>query len=213
MTIFQPRIGNVSTETLTLDELLAFGEHVKPIAQTAFSGGGSCNAGEWCRFCRAKAQCRARAARYLELEVRKDFLPPLISNEEVGEILAQARSLAKWVSDLEEYALSECLKGGIIPGWKAVEGRSVRAFANTDEAFKVLIEAGVEEAMLYERKPASLASVEKLIGKKRFGELLMSHVITPPGKPALVSETDKREAITASGTAAADFANNAGGQD
>lgn len=203
--IIQPRISNSSCFEIPLKDLLAFGEYVKPRAQLAFAGGGECTPGEWCRFCKVKATCKARSNNYLALEAHKDFAPKLLTNDEIGGILKRAQDLARWAADLEEHALSECLKGNTVPGWKAVEGRSIRAFKDMDLAFKELTAAGVEEAMLYERKPLTLASVEKLIGKPRFRELLIDHVHTPPGKPALVIESDKREAIQVNGTAAADF--------
>lgn len=193
--IVQPRLDTISEEVITVEELLAWGESIKPIAQTAFEGKGEYVSGDHCRFCRAKGQCRARAEFSLSLEEVHFMKPPLISNEEVGQILERAKNLAKWAADLEAYALAECLKGIEIPGWKAVEGRSTRQFTNQDEAFKVLTGAGYEEAMLYERKPLTLAATEKLIGKPKFAELLQGFINMPPGKPTLAPVTDKREAI------------------
>ena len=123
-------------------------------------------------------------------------MPPQISDAEVGEILTRAKTLKAWVSDLEDYALSALLQGADIPGWKAVEGRSNRAFTDVDAAFKVLVEAGYDEAILYERKPITLTAVEKLMKKAEFNDLLGSHIVKPPGKPTLATETDNREAIT-----------------
>lgn len=205
MTIAQPRLDTFSEWECSVDELLAWATFtVRPQAQLAFAGQGEFLAGEHCRFCRAKALCRARADAHTALEDFKPMLPPLITNEEVGQLLARSRDLAKWVADLEEYALKACLAGEQIPGWKAVEGRSTRQFTDMDKAFGVLKANGVEEAMLYERKPLTLAATEKLLGKKRFRELLTEYVTTPPGKPALAPSTDKREPITRA-TAADDF--------
>lgn len=195
LAIVQPRLDSISEYSMSVQDLLAWGESIKPIAIKAFKGEGEFVAGEHCRFCRAKATCRARSEYYLTLEGFQKMLPPLISNEEVGKILAQAQELAAWVKNLEDYALSECLKGNEIPGWKAVEGRSKRAFINTDEAFKVLITNGYDEKILYNREPLSLPKVEELLGKKAFNELLASHVNIPPGKPTLVPLSDKREPI------------------
>ena len=119
--------------------------------------------------------------------------PPLITSEEVGQILKRAQDLEAWVKNLEDYALSECLQGNDIPGWKAVEGRAVRQFINQDEAFKVLIDNGIEETMLYERKPLTLTETEKLVGKEKFKQLLTPYINVPQGKPSLVRVEDKRE--------------------
>jgi len=195
MVIVQPRLDSISEFKTNTGELQAWGESIKPIAQKAYAGEGEFVPGEHCQFCRAKALCRARADFYTGLEEFMLMKPPLISNEEVGQILERAQGLASWVKHLEEYALTECLAGNDIPGWKAVEGRSVRAFTNQDEAFKVLTSNGFEEAVLYNREPLSLAKVEELIGKKKFNELLATFVDKPPGKPTLAQLSDQREPI------------------
>ena len=197
MTIVQPRLSNISESIIPVKDLLQWAETIlKPNAERAFRGEGGFNAGEHCKFCRAKAQCRARAEKNMIVETAVKE-PALLSNEEIGELLKKAGDLAAWASDLESYALNAALKGDNIPGWKAVNGRSSRKFNDTDEVFKLLIEKEItEEALLYDRKPLSLTNVEKLISKKVFNEVLADHVITSPGKPTLVQDTDKREAIT-----------------
>ena len=204
MAIVQPRLDSISEYEIPIAELLDWGESIKPIAAKAFKGEGDFIVGEHCRFCRAKAQCRARSEYNLSLEGFNKMKPPLISNEEVGTILTLAQDLAAWAKNLEDYALAECLKGIDIPGWKAVHGRSTRSFTNTDEAFKAVIASGTPETMLYERKPLTLSAVEELLGKAKFKELLTPHVNTPPGKPTLALESDKREAIKRT-SAADDF--------
>ncbi len=199
--IVQPRLGEPSEWEIRVADLLAWAESIKPRAQMAYEGKGEFCAGEWCRFCRAKARCRARTKTMTALEAFGGMKPPLISNDEVGDILRRAQMLKAWVTDIEEYALSALLQGETIPGWKAVEGRSNRQFVDTDEAFKVLIGAGFDEALLYERKPIALTAVEKLTGKTKFAEILAPYVIKPPGKPTLAPETDKREAVTLNPTA------------
>lgn len=195
VSIVQPRLDSISEFELPVDDLLAWGESIKPTAQKAFAGEGEYVSGEHCRFCRAKATCRARMEFNMALEEFKQMVPPLISNEEVGQILERAQHLAAWVKKLEEYALAESLAGKEIPGWKVVEGRSTRQFTNMDEAFEVIKASGVDEVMLYERKPLTLSSVETLLGKPKFKELLANYVNKPSGKPTLVLASDKRETL------------------
>jgi hypothetical protein len=109
--------------------------------------------------------------------------------------------VAKWLKDLQDYALRSCLDGKEIPGFKAVEGRGSRDWTDQDEAFKALQGSGVPEAMLYERKPLTLAAIEKVVGKKEFAQVVGQYVQKNPGKPTLVPETDKRPAITSVDTA------------
>ncbi len=132
-------------------------------------------------------------------------LPPELTDSEVGEALALGQRLKAWLGDVEEYALGACLDGREIDGWKAVEGRSQRQWSDAGAAFEAARAAGVPEEMLYERKPVTLAGLEKIMGKKPFAEALGSYVATPPGKPTLVKADDRRPAITGRTTAAEDF--------
>lgn len=206
MHICQPRIGNLSEETLTIEELLAWGESIKPTAQQAFNGEGEFCPGDWCRWCLAKGVCRPRAFHQLALEEQaQKSQTNVLTPAEIGDVLLRGANLAAWLKDLEAYALGVCLDGGDIPGWKAVEGRSNRKFTDTDAAFKAAIAAGVDEDLLYERRPITLTETEKLL-KKDFVTILGTYVIKPPGNPTLVPESDNREAITGHPTAQEDFA-------
>lgn len=208
MAIFQPRIDNNSVWELPIENLKTWGETiVKPKAKLAHKGEGAFLSGEHCRFCRAKAQCRERSGVNTALEDFKKALPPLLSNEEVGEILVKAKDLAKWAKDLEAYALKACLQGEEIPGWKAVEGRSNRTFTDVDAAFKKLKEDGYKEELLYIKKPITLTETETLMGKAEFSDKLSDFVTKPPGKPTLAKISDTREPITLKNSAQDDFKN------
>ena len=210
MAIVQPRLENEASESeIFVAELMDWAENVvKPLAEKAYKGEGTYIAGNHCRFCRAKATCRERARMNLEASKFEMRAGALLSDTEVGEALKMAQDLAKWAEDLKEYALTESLKGKIIPGWKAVEGRSVRAFKDTDLAIKTIVDSGIDEALLYERKQLTLAQIEKLLGAKQFKELVGELVEKAPGKPTLLLETDKREKIVNRITAEEDFNDN-----
>lgn len=198
--IIQPRIDNVSEWTCTEEELLEFGSYVKERSALAIDGAGEFCPGEnQCRFCRARSRCAARAEHNVKLAFSPDLgkKPPLISNGQMGEYLRLGAGVAKWLSELKDCALAECLAGNEVPGWKAVEGRSTREWTDMDAAFEVLEKSGVTpEEMLWERKPLTLAQVEKMVGKRDFQDAVGSYVAVRRGKPALVQEADSREAIT-----------------
>ena len=200
MSIVQPRLPDGITEwEIPLEKLLETGEWIRERAQLAWKGEGEYHPDEkTCRFCKAKGRCRARAEKNLELAFApaKGKLPPLISNEEMGKYLLQGQDVAKWLSDLQDCALQECLAGRDVPGWKAVEGRGTRKWTDMDAAFGRLIESGINAAVLWERKPVTLAQIEKIVGKKDFAECVGEYVVKEPGKPALVQESDNRPAIT-----------------
>lgn len=215
MTIDQPRIQTEpSSETITVEDLLAWGESIKPVAAKAYMGLGAFFPGEHCRFCRGKAKCKARADQNTALEEFKDCVPqnaekpPLfgqgvLTDAEIGDLLVRGQELVKWYKDLEEYALGTILKGGTIPGWKAVAGRSNRTFTDTEAALSAAVAAGYDKSLLYDLKPKTLTELEKLMGKTEFADKLGSFVVKPIGKPTLALLTDKREAYN---PAAADFA-------
>lgn len=228
MSIDQPRLNSYSTDLITVDELLDWGNSIKPIAQKAFSGLGEFVPGEHCRFCRGKAQCRARANANSALEDFKgcvpaatiqpgEFVPqvhsyitpngnevhPLLTDAEVGDLLIRGQHLIQWYKDLEEYATKRLMDGKPIEGWKLVAGRSVRTFTDQDAAIQAVIAAGYDEALVYDRKPKTLSELEKLMGKAEFAEKIGSFVVKPLGKPTLALATDKREAYN---PAASDFA-------
>lgn len=203
MSIVQPRLADGDSKwDCNVDELLAFGEQASEKAVEALSGTGGFRPEEKaCRFCRARQQCRARADENVKLAFFTEKKPPLLMNEEVGRYLLQGEDVARWLKDLQEYALAQCLAGKEVPGWKAVEGRGSREWTNMDEAFKSLQDNGIDEALLWERKPVTLAQIEKLVGRKAFDTYVGGLVVKNPGKPALAKETDKREAITNTVTA------------
>ena len=203
--VVQPRLASLSEWETGADELLGWGASVlRPGAALAFEGKGAFAAGAHCRFCRAKALCRARAGSYMSLEPDKGRLPPLITDAEAGGLITRGRGLAAWLADLEEAALQALLAGREVPGWKAVEGRSVRAL-DADAAFPRLVEAGTDEALLYKRVPITLTEAERLLGRKAAGELLAPYVTKPPGKPTLAEASDRRPAIASRQTALEDF--------
>lgn len=200
MTIFQPRRDNVSTYTISKDDLLKWAEEVlAPTAQLAYTGKGEFKAGDHCQFCKVKATCRKRAEYNLEL-AKYDFeMPATLDDIEIAAILAKVDEMISWGNDIKEYALQQAQSGVHFDGWKIVEGKSNRKF--TDEAavvFKVK-DAGYDP---YEKKLLGITAMSTMLGKKKFEELLGELVYKPPGKPTLVPESDKRPAMN---TAIDDF--------
>jgi hypothetical protein len=97
---------------------------------------------------------------------------------------------------VEEYALQEAVKGTSWPGLKVVAGRSVRKIADAEKAQALLQDAGFgEDDILKPRELKTLTALEKLVGKKKFGELMGEVIDKPPGRPTLVDESDKRPAM------------------
>ncbi len=200
MTIYQPRRDNISTYELSKAELYRWANEVlKPTADLAFAGDGNFLCGEWCGFCKAKHDCRARADANMEL-ARYDFkLPPLLTDEEIEDILSKVDDLVAWAADIKEYALQQAISGKDWTGYKLVEGRSNRRYTNETVVADAVSRAGFDP---YERKVLGVTAMQKLLGKSRFDELLAAYIEKPQGKPTLVPEGDKRPAMN---TAKNDF--------
>lgn len=203
MSIVQPRIqSEPETWEIPENDLTRWAESfLKPMAQLAWEGKGQLNPGEkQCRWCKAKAQCRAWKDKYGPLAgfvaetIPEARDPRLLTNEEIGDWLTQVQGLAEYVKCLEEYAQQQLQSGTPVPGWKLVEGRSTRRFTDQDAAFRAMEASGIQEAMLYERTPISLTAAEKLLGKKHFAEVCGGYVEKPKGSPKLAPESDKRPA-------------------
>lgn len=196
MTIFQPRLSSISTWTISAEELYKWAEEVlKPKAELAAKGEGEFISGSWCRFCKARNTCRARAESFLEL-AKMEFQPPaLLSDEEVAEVMEKAAELSKWASDVMAYAQAEAIENGKHwNGYKLVEGRSTRRFIDEKKVEEAAKGAGYTD--IYNKSLITLTAFEKLMGKDTFKEVLGSYVTKPAGKLTLVPVSDKRPEVT-----------------
>ncbi len=203
MTIFQPRRDNVSSWSCSKAELLSWADTVlAPTAALAYEGKGEFRAGDHCQFCKVKATCRKRAEYNLELAKYDFAIPSTLDEIEIAAILPKIDQLISWGNDIKDYALARAQAGTHYEGFKIVEGRSNRKY--TDEALvaKIVGSAGYDP---YEKKLLGITAMSSLLGKKKFNDLLGSYIYKPPGKPALVLESDKRPAMN---TAADDFNDN-----
>ena len=193
MTIFQPRRANVSIWTITKSDLYQWAENtLRPAAELAFKGEGKYHSGDWCQFCKAKHECRARADEQMAL-MRYDLkMPPLLTDEDVEDILGRVDQLVSWAEDIKEYALQSALSGKQWLGWKLVEGRSNRRYVDETAVADAVTAVGLDP---FEHKLRGVTSMTSLLGRKRFDEMLGSLIEKPQGKPTLAPENDKRPAM------------------
>ncbi len=210
MTIYQPRMDNISTETISIAKLIAWGEEVREKAAIANDDKVTeCIAGDHCDsgFCRARAVCRSYAEKRQKLAVYDFKRPAKLSVEEIADIIDQADKISKWVKTVNDYALDQALNHGVeIPGFKLVEGRSNRKYAKDEsEIVAHLKSLGYQEDDIYTRSLKTISNMEKLLGKKTFNDVLGDYVVKPQGKPTLVHINDKRPAINSVNQATEDF--------
>lgn len=203
MSIFQPRRNNVDTFAINKDELLSWANEVlAPTAKLAYEGKGEFKAGDHCQFCKVKANCRKRAEHNLEL-AKYDFkMPATLDEIEIAAILPKIDLFISWANDIKDYALQQAQSGTHYEGFKIVEGRSNRKYTDESIVADTVTQAGFDP---FEKKLLGMTAMATLLGKKHFEELLGELIYKPPGKPALVPESDKRPAMN---TAINDFNEN-----
>ena len=198
MTIFQPRRENVSTWTIPSDELKEWAEkELKPKAQMAYNGEGEYVPGPHCQFCRAAVKCRARASEKLALAEHEFRMPPLLTDDEIEDILDKLPELTKWAEEIMAYATDAAVNHG--KQWtnhKIVEGRSVRKYKDEDLVAEAAKAHGFTD--IYRQSLITITDMQKLMGKQKFEEILGGLVIKPRGKPALVPSSDSRPAMNVS---------------
>ncbi len=198
MHIFQPRRENVSAWTISVDELKKWAENdLVPKAKLAFKGEGEYLPGDWCTFCRAAVKCRARADEKFRLAQSEFKLPPLLTDNEIEEILSKLSDLTKWANDIVAYATDAAVNHGKEwSGFKVVEGRSNRKYKDEDKIAEVAKANGYKD--IYRTSLITLTEMEKLMGKQKFKDILGDFIIKAPGKPTLVPLSDKRQALNVS---------------
>ena len=193
LSIFQPRLSNISTWKTSKKELLEWANEVLvPAANLAYKGEGIFRSGAYCKFCKVKAICKERSKEAYKM-LHDDFKDPnLLSDYEVEDILLKADDITAYLTDIKEYALTKALEGKKWVNFKLIEGRSNRKFSDEGAVVNILKENKVNP---YEPKLRSLSDIEKELGKNKLSELLGSLVTKPQGKPSLVLRSDKREEL------------------
>lgn len=204
LSIVQPRLEHFSTWEMSAEELKKWtAEVLEPGAKLALAGEGEYKAGDHCRFCKARFKCRARAEEYLKLAQMEFSEPPLLSDEEIAEVLSKADALKRWAEEIYTYAQNEAvINHKEWPGYKLVLGRSNRKYTDEEDVAEAAKKAGYTD--IYKQSLIGITEMEKLMGKKKFHEVLGALVYKPDGKVTLVPDSDKREAVKTA-TAEADF--------
>lgn len=209
MTICQPRLDSITSDIISVKDLLRWVEkEVVPAANLAWAGHGDFVSGDHCQFCKGAPRCPQLAADNLEMAKHDFVLPGKLSDAEIADILGKTEKLTKWAKAVGEYALSQALHKGVKwPGYKLVEGRSIRKITDQIKAAEIL-KGVVEEPLIYKPKQLlALGELEKLVGKKKLNEILEKVIEKPSGKPTLVLESDKRPELSSTASAARDFKN------
>lgn len=207
--IVQPRRDHISEWQTDVKSLMTFAAKATQSAEEALKPNAKRYPGEkQCQWCQAKATCPALKD-YTEqaLMVQFDDISPTalkpvdqLTDEQLTQALEAKKLIVGWLDAVEQRITDKLVDGEAFPGYKLVEGRSLRQWADEQIAIKTLSEQYNEE-QLYKKSFISPAQAEKLVGKKN-ATMLEELIVKPRGKPTLAPESDKRPAI---GATADDF--------
>ncbi|MCI9523564.1 MAG: DUF2800 domain-containing protein [Erysipelotrichaceae bacterium] len=191
--IFQPRKNNISTEEITVEELITWGETVvRPAAALADKGEGEFNPGEkQCKWCLARETCKARAKKNLKTFIDDGDDPSTMTLDDVAKVLPHIKEIEEWCKSIKSYALNRMLDGEHISGYKLVETSAKRKIVNEQGLIQELREHGYKDEDILELK--GIANLEKLVGKKDFAIISADHVEKPKGTPTIAPLSDKRK--------------------
>ena len=195
MVVVQPRLDHVSEWGVPSQFLLDWAEdELKPAAILAWEGKGNFKVGAHCRFCKVAPRCKALLNYAACLPEQKEGL---LTDEELAETLKKAGTIKSWIANLEAYALDRAMNGNPVPGFKVVEGRSLRQIPDQTAAIDALKKSGLsEDSYLRPRELKTISDLEKLLTKKGFNTILGAYVVKPQGKPTLVEDSDPRPAMS-----------------
>lgn len=204
LTIVQPRQERIDSWSISAEDLYIWGdEEVKPKAALAYEGKGEMKCGYWCKWCRVKPLCAKMAETNLELAKDEFKEPQLLSDDRLVEVFTQLPMLKDWAESVAEYLLKQAITGKEVPGYKVVEGRTQRKWADEAQVREILsVDHDPSEFMV--TKLAGIPAIEKLL-KKDFQPLLGDLVVIPQGSPTLVPLSDKRPAMNGLSQAKAEF--------
>jgi hypothetical protein len=197
--VVQPPLDHIDIYELSVESLLEFGERLRQATTLALSFPPPAYPGELqCRWCPARATCVPLEAHIRETLVGDfdlDMAPETVVADLDSEHLStrmQALELLKiWGAALEQEAFARLVAGGVVPGWKLVEGRTQRRWVDYDKALTVLSRL-FGKKQVTESKLLGIPAAQKLAGKERWPKLEEKLVVRPAGKPTLVRDADPR---------------------
>ena len=204
----------VKWHTMTPWQLRHWLDHVlRPAIAEAKSPHARAIPGEYqCRWCPAKSNCpeyrdKSLAVAKLEYKALVGNQTPVIPSpeemtpEQLADVYTKLPLLTDWIKHVQAVVASRLEKGKPVPGYKRVAGKNKRSWRDEEAAKQFLLDNTPNEVMeedMYS-KPTFLspAQAEKLIPRTSWKDL-SEFVELTPGKPAIVPESHKKEALTSS---------------
>jgi len=147
--------------------------------------------GDHCRYCPAKPICpqmTGAAERALKVQIKE------LDPAQIGEYLATADLVEKWIGDLRDLAHQILESGEPVLGYKLVPKRALRQWVDEDKAYAALTKLGVDREELVETALLSPAKVEKILKKSKLN-LPDDIVVAVSSGTTIAPESDPRSAV------------------
>jgi hypothetical protein len=205
--IVQPRAshrdGPVRRWTIKIDQLAEWEKKLKAAIERVFAPNAELKTGDHCRFCPAAALCPALKDKAFEtakmvfapVNVKEPPVlpaPAFLSEADLKIVLDSAPIIEAWLKAVESYVFDRAMEGKKFEGYKLVNKRSSRKFADAEEVEKAL--KPVFGDKIYSKPELlSVAQMEKALGKEG-KKILPQYVVSVAGGLTLAPEADKRPA-------------------
>ncbi len=203
-TIWQPRMNNLSEETLTRAQLLKWRDETRLVGELALTEDAPFGPSESaCRFCPIAGECGPRA-KYM---LAQDFGDPdILDGEEMAEAFSRTSELKKWIADIEDAALKRAYEeAGSVPGYKVVRSGGRRQIVNEKKAIGLLIDEGYMAGQVSHMKIATFGQLDKLVGAEKLQRVLGDTLGMSEGRLSLAKDSDPRPDADAVHDAKRDF--------
>ena len=191
--IIQPRYGHVDgpirhTE-YTIEETNEHGDIFFRSVEAAENPETQPNAGSWCKYCKARGNCRARLMRTLEIAYQNKPLNRL-SDEEIEFLMMEIPAAKTHLDEVEEEARKRALRGHQFNEFKLVDSRPRRKCTDEKKLIAAAKKAGVSKERLYSKSLKSHSAISKVLPEK----IVDKYYVRPPSSEILVPMSDKRVA-------------------
>ncbi|MGO1835527.1 MAG: DUF2800 domain-containing protein, partial [Actinomycetaceae bacterium] len=155
LSVYQPRIDNVSSMTTTARELVKWREKVvRPVAKQALTDFAPVRPSETaCRWCPVAGSCEVRAEYMMAQDF--EFAPGLMDAERLAAALGSLSDMENWAKAVR----LEAMRRDYVPGWKKVRSTPRRQIRDSEAALDVFVDAGLDIDQVSERKLKAIGTL------------------------------------------------------
>jgi len=186
--IVQP--PSVKRWVTTVERVKIFENNLVASVKESQKANAGLSVGDHCRWCAAKPIC-PKMTGAVDRALKDQIMS--LDADMIGGYLKNCDLLEQWITDLRALAHQMLEADKPVPGWKLVNKRATRQWANEDQATDVLAKV-IPEAELYVTKLITPAVAEKVL-KKLGTKLPDDLVIAVSSGSTLAREEDPRPAV------------------